>query len=163
MGGFSVVAREWSGQKGARTFTFPGPGTYLVKIKKDGMNDLKIAVEASAAGGTTPIFANLLQRPAEQVDASDLRTVRVREAVAFRVRPPVAEVLVDNQPVGPARRFGGGLFRPKEWLELPQGKHRVSIVAPGHRRYDVLVEVVPTAERDRERIDVVLTQGGDGD
>ena len=157
------TAEEWSGLKGARTYTFPGPGTYLVKVKKDGMHELKIAVEASASAGTTPIFAQLRQRAAEQVDATDLRVVRVREAVAFRVRPPLAEVLVDGQPVGPARRFGGGVFRPKEWLELPQGRHRVSIVAPGHRRYDLLVEVVPTAEKDRERIDVVLTQGGDGE
>ena len=156
-------AQDWSGQKGARTFIFSEPGTHLVKIKKDGMNELKIAVEASAAAGTTPIVANLRQRPAEQVDASDLRIVRVREAVAFRVRPPMAEVLVDNQPVGAARRFSGGLLHPREWLQLPQGKHRVSIVAPGHRRQDILVEVVPTAERDRQRIDVVLAQGGDGD
>jgi hypothetical protein len=157
------TAEEWSGQRGARTYTFPGPGTYLVKIKKDGMHELKLAVEASASAGTTPIFAQLRQRAAEQVDAADLRVVRVREAVAFRVRPPGAEVLVDGQPVGAARRFGGGVFRPKEWLDLPQGKHRVSIVAPGHRRQDILVEVVPTAERDRERIDVVLAQGGDGE
>jgi len=157
------TAEEWSGQKGARTYTFPGPGTYLVKLKKDGMHELKIAVEASASAGTTPILAQLRQRAAEQVDATDLRVVRVREAVAFRVRPPLAEVLVDGQPVGAARRFGGGVFHPKEWLELPQGRHRVSIVAPGHRRLDILVEVIPTAEKDRERIDVVLSQGGDGD
>jgi hypothetical protein len=36
-------------------------------------------------------------------------------------------------------------------------------VAPGHRRQDILVDVSPTADKDRERIDVVLTQGGDGD
>ncbi|MEA2602720.1 MAG: eukaryotic-like serine/threonine-protein kinase [Acidobacteriota bacterium] len=157
------IAQDWSGQKGARTFTFPGPGTYLVKIRGDGMNELKIAVEASASAGITPIYANLRQRAAEQVDATDLRTVRVRQAVAFRGVPPMAAVLVDGQPMGLARRFGGGFMHPKEWLELPQGKHRVSIVAPGHRRRDILVDVSPTADKDRERIDVVLTQGGDGD
>jgi hypothetical protein len=156
-------AQEWSGLKGVRTYTFPGPGTYLVKIRKDGMNELKIAVEASAAGGTTPIFANLRQRAAEQVDARDLQTVRVRQAVAFRGAPPMAGVLVDGQSVGLARSFGGGFMHPKEWLELPPGKHRISIVAPGHRRQDILVVVSPTAEKDRERIDVVLAQGGDND
>jgi serine/threonine-protein kinase len=156
-------AQDWSGLKGARTYTFPGPGTYLVKIKKDGMNDLRIAVEAGATAGTTPIYANLRQRAAEQIDANDLQTVRVRQAVAFRGVPPMAGVLVDGQSVGLARRFGGGFMHPKEWLELPPGKHRVSIVAPGHRRQDILVDVSPTADKDRERIDVVLTQGGDGD
>ncbi len=111
------TAEDWSGQRDARTYTFPGPGTYLVKIKKDGMHELKIAVEASAAGGVTPIAAQLRARAAEQIDAGDLRVVRVREAVAFRVRPPLAEVLVDGQPMGPARRFSGGILRHKEWLE----------------------------------------------
>jgi hypothetical protein len=157
------IAQDWSGQKGARTFTFPGPGTYLVKIRGDGMNELKIAVEASASAGVTPIYANLRQRAAEQVDATDLRTVRVRQAVAFRGVPPMAGVLVDGQSVGLARRFGGGFMHPKEWLELPPGKHRVSIVAPGHRRKDILVDVSPTAEKDRERIDVALAQGDDND
>jgi serine/threonine protein kinase len=157
------TAEDWSGQKDSRTYTFPGPGTYLVKIKKDGMHELRIAVEASAAGGTTPITAQLRARAAEQIDAAELRVFRVREAVAFRVRQPMAELTVDGQPMGLARRYGGGILRHKDWLELSQGKHRVSIVAPGHRREDILVEVMPTAENDRERIDIVLTQGGGGE
>jgi serine/threonine protein kinase len=157
------TAEDWSGQKDARTYTFPGPGTYLVKIRKDGMHELRIAVEAGGGAGVTLIPAQLRERAAEQIDAGDLQVVRVREAVAFRVRQPTAEVLVDGQPMGLARRFSGGILRHKEWLELPQGKHRVSIVAPGHRRKDLLVEVVPTAENDRERIDIVLTQGGGGE
>jgi serine/threonine protein kinase len=157
------TAEDWSGQKDARTYTFPGPGTYLVKIRKDGMHELKIAVEAGGSAGVTPIAAQLRARAAEQIDTADLRVVRVRQAVAFRGVPPLAEVLVDGQSMGLARHYGGGFLRPKEWLELPQGKHRVSIVAPGHRRQDLLVEVVPTAENDRERIDIVLTQGGGGE
>ncbi len=157
------TAEDWSGQKDARTYTFPGPGTYLVKIRKDGMHELKLAVEASASAGTTPINAQLRVRAAEQVDAGDLRIVRVREAVAFRVRPLTAEVLVDGKLAGLARRFSGGILRHKEWLELAQGRHRVSIVAPGHRRQDILVEVMPTAENDRERIEIFLTQGGGGE
>ncbi len=100
------------------------------------------------------------------MDASDLRTVRVREAVAFRLQPPssTAEVRVDGKVVGLARRFGGGGFlRAKEWLELAPGKYRISIVSPGFRRQDILVEVVATAERDRERIDVPMTAGGPGE
>jgi serine/threonine protein kinase/outer membrane biosynthesis protein TonB len=155
------TAQEWSGQKGARTYTFPGPGTYEVKIRKAGMKEQILAVEAGAGGAST-ITIRLRPEAAEAVDASDLRTVRVREAIAFRVKPPVAGILVDGQPVGTARRFsGGGPFRARgEWLELPPGKHRVSILAPGHQRQDILVEVSATADKDRERIDVVLAPEG---
>ncbi|HEY7215106.1 MAG TPA: protein kinase [Thermoanaerobaculia bacterium] len=158
------MAREWSGLKGARTYTFPGPGSYLVKLKKDGMKEYHIAVEASATGGTTSINASLQPLPAAEVDASDLPAYRVREAVAFRVQPPGAEVLVDGQPMGPARRFsGGGLLRGKgEWLELAPGKYRISLTSPGFRRKDISVEVVATADKERERINVTLVPGGGG-
>ena len=157
------TAQEWSGLKGARTYTFPGPGSYTVKIKKPGMQDYRIAVEAGATGGTTPIAARLRPLAAAEVESSDLRAVKVRQAIAFRVRPPMVEVLVDGQPMGPAKSFsGGGLLRGKgEWLELSPGKHRISLVAPGHRQQDIQVEVSETAEKDRERIDVVLPPGGD--
>jgi len=159
------MAQDYSGLKGARTYTFPEPGSYLIKLRRPGMKEYRIAVEASATGGTTPIVARLQPLPAADVDATDLQTVRVREAVAFRVQPLGAGVVVDGQPMGLARRFsGGGFLRGRgEWLELPQGKHRVSIVAPGHRRQDFLVEVTATAEKDRERLDVILLPGGGGE
>lgn len=155
-------AEEWSGQKGARTYTFPGAGTYEVKIRKAGMKDQVLAVEAGAGSAAT-ITVRLRPEAAAAVDASDLRTVRVREAVAFRVTPAQAGILVDGQAVGTARQFsGGGAFRRRgEWLELDPGKHRISVVAPGHQRQDFLVEVSATAEKDRERIEVVLTPGGE--
>jgi serine/threonine-protein kinase len=158
------TAKEWSGGKGGKTYTFPGSGSYQVKIRSPGMQDFRIAVEAAATRGVTPITARLQPLPAAEVDASDLRTVRVRQAIALRVMPLTAGVLVDGQPMGLARRFsGGGLRRGRgEWLELAPGKHRVSIDAPGHRRQDILVEVTATADRDRERIEVVLARGGDG-
>ena len=159
-------AQDWNGQHGARTYTFADPGSHLIKIRKPGLKEYRIAVEAGAVGGKTPIPARLQSAAAEEVDASDLRMVRVREAVAFRLQPPspTAEVLVDGRLAGLARRFGGGGFlRVKEWLELPPGKHRISIVAPGFRRQDILVEVVATAEKDRERIDVPMTAGGSGE
>ncbi|HKI04088.1 MAG TPA: protein kinase [Thermoanaerobaculia bacterium] len=156
------TAQEWSGLKGARTYTFPGPGSYAVKIRKPGMQDYRIAVEAGATGGTTPIAARLRALPAADVESSDLRTVRVRQAIAFHAVPPLADVLVDGQAVGPARRYSGGRFiRGRgEWLELSPGKHRISLTAPGHRQQDILVEVSETAAQDREKIDVVLSPGG---
>jgi eukaryotic-like serine/threonine-protein kinase len=152
-------AREWSGQKGGRTFTFPGPGSYLVKIRKPGMKEYRIAVEAGATSGVTPVAARLQPLPAADVDTTDLETIRVRQAVAFEVRPPLALVSVDGQPVGTARRYSGGLGR-RGWLELAPGKHRISVAAPGFQRKDVLVEVTAGAERERERIEIVLSPGG---
>lgn len=152
-------AREWSGQKGARTYIFPGPGAYLVKIRKPGMKDYQIAVEAGAAGGVTPVAARLQPLPAAEVETADLETVRVRQAVAFQVRPPLAMVLVDGQVMGPARKFSGGIGR-RGWLELTPGTHRVSVAAPGFRRKDLRVEVTAGAEKERERIELVLSPGG---
>jgi tRNA A-37 threonylcarbamoyl transferase component Bud32 len=152
-------AQEWSGQRGARTYTFPGAGSYLVKIRKPGMKERRIAVEA-AGGGSSVIAANLQPIAAADVDASDLRTVRVREGVSFNVKPAQAEVEVDGQAMGPARRFAGGFLRPKEILALSPGKHRISLVLPGYHRKDILVEVTETADKERERIDEVLTPGG---
>jgi serine/threonine protein kinase len=152
-------AQDWSGQHGARTYTFPGAGTYLVKIRKPGMKELRIAVEAGA-GGLSAINAHLVPLAAAEVDSTDLQTVRVREGVSFNVRPALAQVEVDGQPVGPARRFAGGFLRPKEVLLLPPGKHRISLVLQGYRRKDFLVEVTETAEKPRDRIEWVLTPGG---
>lgn len=152
-------AQEWSGQRGARTYTFPGAGSYLVKIRKPGMKERRIAVEAGA-GGSSVIAANLQALPSAEVDASDLQTYRVREGVSFNVRPAQAQVEMDGQPMGPARRFSGGFLRPKEMLTLPPGKHRISIVMPGFQRKDILVEVTETADKQRERIDAVLTPEG---
>jgi hypothetical protein len=154
-------AQDWSGLKGARTYTFPGAGTYMVKIKKDGMREMLIAVEAGAGGAST-ISARLRPRAAADIEASDLETVRVREGVALNVRPGNAEVLVDGQSVGEARRYAGGLLRPKEILVLNPGKHRLSFVAPGYARKDILVEVTETADKQRQRINVDLTAGGNG-
>jgi serine/threonine-protein kinase len=152
-------AKEWSGEKGGRSYTLDGPGEYLIRIKKDGMKDYRIAVQASATGGVTPIIATLSPLPAAEVEAGDLRTVRVSEAVAFRVRPAGAMILVDDQIAGPALKFSGGLRGG--WLNLPSGRHRVSVRARGHRRYDLIVEVLPGAVQKRERIDVNLFEGGD--
>lgn len=153
-------ARDWSGQKGARSYTLPGAGQYQIVIRADGMKDHRITVDASESGGITPIIARLSPLPAAQIETGDLPVVRVSEAVAFRVRPPGAAILVDGQPAGRAGELAGGL-RPGAWLKLPPGRHRVSIVARGHRRHDVIVEVVPGAPKERERIEVNLLAGGD--
>ncbi len=154
-------AEDWSGQKGARTYTFPGAGTYLVKIRKDGMKEVRIAVEAGA-GGSSVISAHLKPMAAADVDASDLETFRVREGVALNVRPGNAQVLVDGQSIGEARRYAGGLLRPREILVLNPGKHRLSFVAPGYAQKDVEVVVTETADKQRQRINVDLTAGGNG-
>jgi serine/threonine protein kinase len=151
-------AKQWSGERGSRPYTLPGPGEYRVRFRKDGMKEYRIAVQAGETGGVTPIFAQLSPLPAAEVEEGDLKVVRVSEGVAFRVRPPGAMILVDGQIAGPALKFNGGLRGG--WLNLPPGRHRVSVQARGHRQYDLVVEVMPGAIQKREKIDVNLFQGG---
>jgi serine/threonine protein kinase len=155
------TAVEWSGGRKNRTYTLPGPGEYEVKIRAQGLRETRLLVQAGERGGVTPIIARLSPLGGATADASDLRVVRVREAVAFRVTPLVAGILVDGQPAGSAREFIGRPMQPRTWLKLPPGRHRVSVVAPGHQRQDILVEVTPGAEQERDRIDVTLSPGGE--
>jgi tRNA A-37 threonylcarbamoyl transferase component Bud32 len=156
-------ADDWSGDKKARSYTLPGPGSYLLKIKRDGMRDYRIAVEASATRGVTQVSARLQALPAAQVETSDLRTYRVRDAIALHVQPENALVLVDGQTRGMARQFAGRFGRPGEWLTLEPGKHRVTVTAPGYRREDIAVEVYAGADKDREKVDIVLRPGPGGE
>jgi eukaryotic-like serine/threonine-protein kinase len=151
-------AQEWSGQKGGRSFTLPGTGSHVVKIKRQGMKDYRITVEASEARGITPVMVNLQPLPAAQIETSDLQTVRVREAIALRVQPDVnAVVLVDGSAVGPVKKYAGRFGHGDEWLSLPPGTHRVTLVAPGYGRRDLAVEITPGAEKDRQKIDIQLS------
>jgi tRNA A-37 threonylcarbamoyl transferase component Bud32 len=151
-------AQEWSGQKGGRSFTLPGTGSHLVKIKRQGMKDYRITVEASEARGITPVMVNLQPLPAAQIETSDLQTVRVREAIALRVQPDVnAVVLVDGTAAGPVKKFAGRFGHGDEWLILPPGTHRVTLVAPGYGRRDLAVEITPGAEKERQKIDIQLS------
>jgi eukaryotic-like serine/threonine-protein kinase len=154
------MAKEWSGQKGARTYTFPSPGSYLVKIRRDGMKDHRIAVEVSGSGVVTPITVRMRSMAAAEVETSDLERIEVREAVAFRAEPADAMVSVDGQEMGPARQYSGGMGKGR-WLVLRPGRHRVSVTAPGFRRQDFLVDVTGGAEKEKERIEVRLAPGGD--
>ncbi|HYH47898.1 MAG TPA: protein kinase [Thermoanaerobaculia bacterium] len=151
-------ASEWSGQKGARTYTLPGPGSYEVKIRKPGLRDHIIALEASDTSGTTPVTVRLRSKEAAEVETGDLDVVRVREGVTFRVKPADAEVLVDGQPRGPVKQFAGGIGRG--FLRLQPGRHRLTLTAPGHQRHDLVVEVTAGAEEEREQVRVDLAPEG---
>jgi hypothetical protein len=152
-------ATEWSGQKGGRTFSV-SPGEHQVKIRSEGLKEARILIKAGETAGVTPIIVRLRPLAAAQADASDLKTYRVRKAIAFRVNAPRAEILVDGQAAGPASSFGGHFAQPKSWLPLPPGVHRVGVTAPGMARQDFLIEVSPGAEKDKERIEVNLQPGG---
>ncbi len=151
-------AEDWSGQRGGRSFTLPSSGSHQVKIKKAGMRDYRIAVEAGDTGGTTAVVVNLQPLPAAQIDTADLQAVRVREAIALRISPEVnAVVLVDGVTVGPVQKFAGRFGHSDEWLTLPNGMHRVTLIAPGYARRDLAVEVNPGAEKARQKIDIPLS------
>jgi hypothetical protein len=152
-------ATEWNGQKGGRTFSL-SPGEHQVKIRSEGLKEAHILLQAGETAGVTPIFARLRPLAAATADASDLKTYRVREAIAFRGAAARAEILVDGQSVGPASSFGGRFAQPKTWLRLPPGRHRVGVTAPGMARQDFFVEVSAGAEKDKERIEVNLQPGG---
>ncbi len=154
-------ADEYSGLKGTSPYQLPGPGEYLIRLRKPGMRDYRIAVDASGAGTTTQVVASLKPIPTEQLATEDLGEVyRVQRAIALRVEPPGAMVAVDGQEMGSASRFSGGRGRPDAWLVLPPGRHRVTLSAPGYRRRDIAVEVGGGAERERQRIEVRLVRGG---
>jgi len=92
----------------------------------------------------------------------DLQSYRVRKGIAFKVEPDSAIVSVDGKPMGPARRYGGGMFGRGDWLELSPGRHRVTVTAPGYERRDLAVEVNDGADRERQKIDVSLARGEGG-
>jgi hypothetical protein len=155
-------ATEWNGQKGGRTFTLSGPGEHRIKLRKQGMKDFVILVQAGEMRGVTPILSRLVPLPAAQADASDLKVYRVREAVGFKVEPAGATIVVDGQPAGPAKSFGGHFGQPSSWLKLPPGRHRIGLTAPGMSRQDFLVEVFEGAEKAHDRIEATLQPGGAG-
>jgi tRNA A-37 threonylcarbamoyl transferase component Bud32 len=151
-------AQDWSGQRGGRSFTLPSTGSHVVKIKKPGMKDYRITVEAGDARGTTPVVVNLQPLPAAQVETADLQAIRVREAIALRISPEVnAVVLVDGVAAGPVKNFAGRFGHAEEWLSLPVGMHRVTLVAPGYARRDLAVEISPGADKARQKIDIPLS------
>jgi serine/threonine protein kinase len=155
-------ADEWNGEKDHRSYTLPGSGSYTIKLKHSGMEDMRVQVDASATRGVTPIIANLKPLPAENLEVGDLRTVRVRQGISLRVEPDSAQVQVDGQQRGVARQYPGHFGRSSELLLLDPGRHRVTLTLPGYRRYDFAVEVYAGAERDHEEVKVVLTRGSSG-
>ncbi|HZF14222.1 MAG TPA: serine/threonine-protein kinase [Thermoanaerobaculia bacterium] len=155
-------AEEWSGGKGSRPYTLSETGEHLIKIRKPGLKEYRIAVEASETSGTTQVTAHLQALPTAEVAMPDLQSYRVRKGIAFKVEPDSATVLVDGKPMGPARRYGGGMFGRGDWLELAPGRHRVTVTAPGYERRDLAVEVNDGADRERQKIDVSLARGEGG-
>jgi hypothetical protein len=155
-------ATGWNGLKGSRTYSLDGTGEHQIKLRSDGMMEYRILVQASETAGVTPILSRLQPLAAAQADASDLKTYRVREAIAFKVDPPGAAITVDGQPAGTAKMFGGRFAQPSTWLKLPNGRHRIGVSAPGRTAQDFIVEVSAGADEKSDRIEVSLQPGGNG-
>jgi serine/threonine-protein kinase len=143
-------AADYSGQgREARSYTLPGPGTYLLTFKRDGMDDYRVLVRAASGGpGLSPVSVVMGRRRAAGASTASLETYRAREAVGLRVEPESATVVVDGVERGPARDFTGGLGRGR-WLKLDPGTHRIELVASGHRTLAIAVEVTPGAAEER--------------
>lgn len=149
--------REYNGTDGAQGFRLPDPGNYLLVLRKGGYEDYRMLIQANgSASGTSAVAARLKVIPAAEVPLGDLPLYRVSEAVAFRVRPAVARLLVDGQLMGPAVKFSGRIGRASEWLRLERGIHRITLVAPGHRRVDLAVDFTAGAQEERQRITLEL-------
>ncbi|MEM9293372.1 MAG: serine/threonine-protein kinase [Acidobacteriota bacterium] len=146
--------REYSGAEG---FELPGPGRYRLVLRRGGFEDYRVLVSAAADGpAVSRISARLEQKAAQDVELGDLPLYRAREAVAFQVDHPQARLMIDGQPVGSASRFTNRLGLVREWLELSRGQHRVSIIAPGRQRVDLVVEITGGAQERRQKISVEL-------
>jgi hypothetical protein len=150
-------ASDHDPRAGGRPYVLPEAGLYRVKLRSPGMADHLILLRAQeGAAAPTVVSARMAPAQAAELELGDLPLVRVREAVGFEVQPPDARVEVDGRPVGRADRYPGRFARPATWLRLPPGRHRLSLVAPGHLRRDYAVDVSAGAAEERERIQVRL-------
>jgi hypothetical protein len=151
------------GRAARRPFVLPSPGVHRITLRRDGMKDHELRVRASPGGPQlSPIRVRMEPLDATDTPLSELEMYRVREAVAFKVDPPSARLLVDGEPQGLANRWSGGRFRRDTWLELPLGIHRLSLIAPGRKRIDFAVDVTAGASEGRQRIEMVLPPLGAG-
>jgi len=144
------------GRVSRRPFVLPSPGIHRITLRRDGMEDYQLRVRAAADGPLSPIRVHMEPLDATDTPLSELETYRVREAVAFKIEPPNARLMVDGEAKGLANRWSGGRFRRDGWLELPLGIHRLSLIAPGRRRVDLAVDVTAGASEGRRRIEIVL-------
>ena len=127
-------ASDYNALRG-RSYTLPGPGSYVVNLRRAGMKDRSVRLEAAAGGpAVTPLVARMVPLAASDLSLSDLDRHQVREAIAFRIEPRDARVLVDGVLRGPAARFGGGLGSRGAGWSCRRGRHRVSLAAPGTAR-----------------------------
>jgi serine/threonine protein kinase len=158
----TVIGRadEWSGQKGTRPYTLAEAGEHTIKIKKPGMRDYRITIDAGESG-TTPVTARLQALPTHEVSTSDLQSYHVRKAIGFKGAPEGAEVLIDGNPSGQAKRFSCGVFG-RGGLDLAPGTHRVTVSAPGYAQRDLKVEVDDEAGSNCQAVDLNLARGGGG-
>jgi len=154
-------AEEWSGQKGTRPYTLAEAGEHTIKIRKPGMKEYRIDIDASEASGTTPVTVRLQPLPTHEVSTSDLQSYHVRKAIGFKGAPEGAEVLVDGNPSGQAKRFACGVFG-RGGLDLSPGTHRVTVSAPGYAQRDLKVEVDDEAGSNCEAVDLNMARGGGG-
>lgn len=149
-------ARDFS-PASRRALDLPSAGAHTVVLRRAGMRDRTIRVEARADGpAVTPLVGRLLPAAAAETPLHELESHRVGRAIGLRVTPAGARVLVDGRDVGAASDFGGGRLGRGRWLELPLGMHRVSLVAPGHRRVDLAIDVTSGALEERKRIEITL-------
>ncbi len=145
-------ALDWKERGG---YQLPEAGEHTVVLRKEGLREQRVRINAQPGRAATPIGA-ALQAAHTATPGGGPPAIRVREGVSLKVEPRTARVLVDGADQGPASKFGG----IGEWLPLAPGRHQISLQSPGHRSIDFWVEVESGAPEAKRRLEYTLPKGG---
>ncbi len=145
-------ALDWKERGG---YQLPEPGEHTVVLRKEGMREQRLRIDARPERASTPIGAAL--QAAAAAEGGGTPAIRVREGVVLKVEPRTARVLVGGMDRGQASEYGGGL---RGWLPLGPGRHQISLRAPGHRSIDFWVVVESGAPEARRRLEYTLPKDG---
>jgi hypothetical protein len=140
-------ASDYTGKgREGRSYRLPAAGSYVLSLRKEGLDSYDILIHAEDGRGQTAVVADLSARAGAAQSA-----VAVREGVVLRGEPETARVTVDGVDRGMVRDFTGGIAGRKI-LTLTPGLRRVEISAPGLGSRVFEVQVSPAAAKERETL-----------
>lgn len=143
--------------KGGKVFRLPGPGEYHLVFRRQGFHESEVLIRADAErAGVVPVIVRLKQLPEGTASpGGPMERYEVQEAIAFRVNPPRARLMIDGSVRGGVAQFSE---RSGNWLTLEPGVYRVRVVAIGHRPMEVEVHVSPEAAMERQVLTMQLSR-----
>ena len=144
-------ALDWKERGG---YQLPEAGEHTVVLRKEGMREQRVRINAQPGRAATPIGAAL--QAGASAEGGGAPAIRVREGLVLKVEPKNARVLVSGMDRGQASDYGGGM---RGWLALEPGRHQIP-ACPGHRPIDFWVEVSSGAPEARRRLEYNLSKDG---